>query len=207
MKRMKTLSGLPRVRLNQTPEGAAKDFRAIAHVFIDDAEGQPMYMDSYPLPTANIKEARKVFKSLGYFVDKPFVHVYVDDMANFLHGTGTMSPEQFQEWTGLDIITWIWKLGPYPDYIMYHMGARPGIGLPVEWSEEWSREQASHQARARNLYESIEKSIYKNRDRITNLGWSISYDVAKRIRKPDEQNNIFMWVIEALMESDIDAYK
>lgn len=194
------------LRRNPDPGAAggttAVDYRAIAHVFIEDS-----YMDSYPMMKADPKEARRVFKGQGYFVDKPFVHIHVDDIVSFLHGGGTMTPERFQEWTGFDLITFIWDLGPFPDYILYHMGARPGAGLPAIWDEAWAEEQASHQARARNLYEAIEKSIYKNRQRILDIAWGISYDVAQRIRKPGEQNNIMMWVVEALRESDMDVYK
>jgi len=176
------------------------DFKAIGHVFVEDA-----YVDSYPLLRKSQKDAENIFRRIGFFVGKPWLNIYVDGIPDFLEGKGALSPEDFMQWTGLDLITWIW--GPdkddYPSYIRQLLNGTGPIALKMS-DEEWQRRWQEHK-RAKNVWIALEKVVRKNWDRMENLLLKIAADVARRL-KNDDEHTALEFVVDVLRESDLDIY-
>lgn len=185
------------------------EFNAIGHVFWDGE-----YQDSYPLYRESLKEAKKIFKTLGWY-DKavwwfdrmvaPKTTVEVDGIKRFLFNEGAITMEEFQEYWGIDVVTWIWGAGPVPEDIRKLIGdtwerrfETPSVVPSMEERERFQEFYENYMTSGKNLLRSIEKSVANHADNISRIFWSMATRFGNELRPEPDRKTILTMIIEVL---------
>lgn len=158
----------------------ATNYKYLAHVFVDE-----VYQESYPMMKGDRRQANRIFRDLGYFVGKkrPFtVTTAVDSVVDFMHNEGAISMEDFQNFWGLDVVTWIWGREPLPNYVLREMGVKGYEPLRRPPAMVWTAEEwKERRRRSVNLLTAIERALHSRRRNIAKLFTDIARTLAHQL--------------------------